>query len=192
MQFLARWGNACGIDFKRDDFCNLRKQWGYQRAYLEDRLRKPWVVCSEVNIAKRGSDMSVAIKKYDFASGSGSGSGSDKDNVTPTTNAIIPISHVTPLTQQNMLPPTASKSGPTPTPIPATMPTPVKEQYALRDYDKGYSDSDLFEVGGSREQPQEFDNKKELKEFIKMFKKQNKKSYKVKNSNTRRNKKNNK
>ena len=38
----------------------------------------------------------------------------------------------------------------------------------------------------------EFDNKKELKDFIKMFKKQNRKSYKSKNSNTRRNKKNDK
>jgi hypothetical protein len=36
------------------------------------------------------------------------------------------------------------------------------------------------------------DNDKELKDFIKMFKKQNRKSYKSKNSNTRRNKKNDK
>jgi hypothetical protein len=44
-------------------------------------------------------------------------------------------------------------------------------------------------MGGS---PHEFDNNKELKDFIKMFKKQNRKSYKSKNSNTRRNKKNDK
>jgi hypothetical protein len=44
-------------------------------------------------------------------------------------------------------------------------------------------------AGGSSH---EFDNKKELKDFIKMFKKQNRKSYKSKNSNTRRNKKNDK
>jgi hypothetical protein len=36
------------------------------------------------------------------------------------------------------------------------------------------------------------DNDKQLKDFIKMFKKQNRKSYKSKNSNTRRNKKNDK
>ena len=51
--------------------------------------------------------------------------------------------------------------------------------------------SDL-EVGGSIKPIQEFDNNKELKDFIKIFKKQNRKSYKSKNSSTRRNKKNNK
>jgi hypothetical protein len=40
-------------------------------------------------------------------------------------------------------------------------------------------------VGGTNDN----DNDKELKDFIKMFKKQNRKSYKSKNSNTRRNKK---
>ena len=56
-----------------------------------------------------------------------------------------------------------------------------------------YDDDDLFAVGaGSHKLSQEFDNNKELKEFNKMFKKQNRKSYKSKNSNTRRNKKNDK
>ena len=45
---------------------------------------------------------------------------------------------------------------------------------------------------GTSKPIQAFDNKKELKDFIKMFKKQNRKSYKSKNSSTRRNKKNNK
>jgi hypothetical protein len=51
---------------------------------------------------------------------------------------------------------------------------------------------ELLGMGGSFKPIQEFDNNKELKDFIKMFKKQNRKSYKSKNSSTRRNKKNNK
>jgi hypothetical protein len=51
---------------------------------------------------------------------------------------------------------------------------------------------ELLGIGGSFKPIQEFDNNKELKDFIKMFKKQNRKSYKSKNSSTRRNKKNNK
>jgi hypothetical protein len=125
MQFMARWGNACGTDFKKDEFCNLHREWEYQRAYLEDRLRKPWVVCTEVNIAKRGYDLSSAIKEYDSC----------------TSTSSISLANVAPV---------------------------------------------------SLGTPDEFDNNKELKEFIKIFKKQNKKSYKSKNSNTRRNKKNDK
>jgi hypothetical protein len=64
MQFMARWGNACGTDFRKDDFCNLRREWEYQRAYMEDRLKQPWVVCTEVNIATSGYDMNSAIKEY--------------------------------------------------------------------------------------------------------------------------------
>jgi hypothetical protein len=123
MQFMARWGNACGTDFKKDEFCNLHREWEYQRAYLEDRLRKPWVVCTEVNIAKRGYDLSSAIKEY--------------DSCTSTSSVSLASA------------------------VPVSLGT-----------------------------PDEFDNNKELKEFIKIFKKQNKKSYKSKNSNTRRNKKN--
>jgi len=49
---------------------------------------------------------------------------------------------------------------------------------------------DKFIIGGKNNN--DIDNNKELKEFNKMFKKQNRKSYKSKNSNTRRNKKNDK
>lgn len=68
MKFMARWGNACGTDFKKDDFCDLRREWEYQRPFLEDRLKQPWVVCSEVNITKQGHDMSSAIKEYALGS----------------------------------------------------------------------------------------------------------------------------
>jgi len=215
MQFLARWGNACGTDFKKDDFCNLRKQWDYQRAYLEDRLKKPWVVCSEVNISKPNSVMSAAIKEYDFASGNAIGTASDKSNVS--TSIAKPTSPVTPspvtpsplsilpslpppnvpLSSSPKLTPTVSTSMTMSTPSTLPMPSPVKTpappvKQPETINNNMYNDDDLLSFGGSRQQVQEFDNKKELKEFIKMFKKQNRKSYKSKNSNTRRNKKNDK
>jgi hypothetical protein len=136
MQFMARWGNACGTDFKKDDFCDLRREWEYQRPFLEDRLQQPWVVCSEVNITKQGHDMSSAIKEYALGSSA---------SVSPVSLGMPSMSPVVP---------------------PAAIAKPL--------------------TGGTD------DNDKELKDFIKMFKKQNRKSYKSKNSNTRRNKKNDK
>jgi hypothetical protein len=218
MQFLARWGNACGTDFKKDDFCNLRKQWDYQRAYLEDRLRKPWVVCSEVNIAKHNAHMSTAIKEYDFSSGSAS-SNMSLSPATPLSLPMLPM-----LPPPSKLPsssPTPMPTITTPTPIPTiatptsipTIATPTSMPMVTPSLIKPSASSikqlpdainnnnnnigsvdeyDLFGSGGSHKLAQEFDNKKELKEFTKMFKKQNRKSYKAKNSNTRRNKKNDK
>ena len=139
MQFMARWGNACGTDFKKDEFCNLRREWEYQRAYLEDRLKEPWVVCSEVNITKGGHDMTSAIKEY----------------VSSSSTSMIPVSF-----------------GTSPVASPAAIAKPI--------------------TGGTNDNDNDNDNDKQLKDFIKMFKKQNRKSYKSKNSNTRRNKKNDK
>jgi hypothetical protein len=53
-------------------------------------------------------------------------------------------------------------------------------------------DVNILEMGGSNEEVNDFDNKKELREFIKIFKKQNKNGYKKNNSNTRRNTRRNK
>jgi hypothetical protein len=82
----------------------------------------------------------------------------------------------------------------TPTPTPTPTPMIVKQHELINNNISSIDDDDLFAgvVGGSHKLSQEFDNNKELKEFIKMFKKQNRKSYKSKNSNTRRNKKNDK
>ena len=223
MQFLARWGNACGIDFKKDDFCNLHAQWEYQRAYLEDRLRKPWVVCTEVNITKRHTHMSAAIKEYDFATGSAIGSASAKGSISTSATISKPLSpapaaSAPPLPALAPVPVPVTSSplpavAPVPVPVPVTssplpqlpqIPPPSKNTLmstpALTLYNKNPElinstpyDDDLFAVGaGSHKLSQEFDNNKELKEFNKMFKKQNRKSYKSKNSNTRRNKKNDK
>ena len=223
MQFLARWGNACGTDFKKDDFCNRHAQWNYQRAYLEDRLTEPWVICTSVNISKSSSDMNTAIKEYDSSSasasasasttGMGIGMGSAGINMNPSR----PLSPITPspsllpsmppsmpptsLPPPNLLPASSPKITPAlPTTSTLTMPSlvktpapPVKQSESVNNNNNNmYSDDDLQLLGGSHEQVGAFDNKKELKEFIKMFKKQNRKSYKSKNSNTRRNKKNNK
>jgi hypothetical protein len=153
MQFMARWGNACGIDFKKDAFCDLRKEWDYQRDYLEDRLTKPWVVCSEVNISKQGHLMSSAIKEYQFVIGSAS-------NTNPLAITSLP----------NTLPPLNMANTVAPQP-PAIVDTRLTNSF-----------------GGTQKHESDYDNKKELKDFNKMFKKQNKKSHKANNSNTRRNK----
>ena len=225
MQFLARWGNACGIDFKKDDFCTLHKQWEYQRAYLEDRLRKPWVVCTEVNITKQHTHMSTAIKVYDFSNGSASAKGSVNTSATiskPLSPITSPIT--SPVTSPVVAPLPSPAVAPLPSPAVASLPAPVissplpppilpslsspkltlmsnpttthklvKQHEPINNNSISYDD-DLFDgvVGGSHKLSQEFDNNKELKEFNKMFKKQNRKSYKSKNSNTRRNKKNDK
>ena len=217
MQFLARWGNACGIDFKKDDFCTLHKQWEYQRAYLEDRLRKPWVVCTEVNITKQHTHMSTAIKVYDFSNGSASAKGSVNTSATiskPLSPITSPIT--SPVTSPVVAPlpspavaslPAPVISSPLPPPILPSLSSPkltlmsnpttthklVKQHEPINNNSISYDD-DLFDgvVGGSHKLSQEFDNNKELKEFNKMFNKQNRKSYKSKNSNTRRNKKNDK
>ena len=205
MQFLARWGNACGTAFKKDDFCTLHAQWEYQRAYLEDRLTKPWVVCTQVNIAKQKVDMNSAIKEYDFDTGTAIGNVSDKGIVA--TSAIVgkplspasavplpsPVTAPVPLPALPALPTTSS---PLPPPIlPSSSssnitPTVVKQSPEPTTSSVLYDDD--LSGGGSHKLAQEFDNNKELKEFIKMFKKQNRKSYKSKKSNTRRNKKNDK
>ena len=160
MQFMARWGNACGTDFKKDEFCDLRREWEYQRPFLEDRLQQPWVVCSEVNITKQEHDMSSAIKEY--ASGSSASASSVSLGMPSMSPAVSPV-----------VPPAVSPVVPPPVP---PMGSPVGSPAAIAKQLTGGTD----------------DNDKELKEFNKMFKKQNRKSYKSKNSNTRRNKKNDK
>jgi hypothetical protein len=159
MQFMARWGNACGTDFKKDDFCDLRHEWEYQRPFLEDRLKEPWVVCSEVNITKEGHDMTRAIKEYM------PGSSTSVSVFSPTASS--------PALSPGMSPPV-----PPPVPPPAPPPAPMLVSKPVP--------PPLPSVGGTNDN----NNDKQLKDFIKMFKKQNRKSYKSKNSNTRRNKKN--
>jgi hypothetical protein len=183
MQFLARWGNACGTDFKKDEFCDKRRQWEYQRAYLEDRLTQPWVVCSEVSDAVT------------------SNATNDVNSLPKLIDGPLPLP----------LPPLVPQQQPLPLPLPQTVQQTVRvPDDNVKNYntignnvgnnfgnfgnnvDNSIGNDALLSIGGSFKPIQEFDNKKELNDFIKMFKKQNRKSYKSKNSSTRRNKKNNK
>ena len=159
MQFMARWGNACGTDFKKDNFCDLRREWEYQRPFLEDRLKEPWVVCSEVNITKEGHDMTRAINEY-------------------VSSSSTSVSVFSPTASPPALSPGMSPGMSPPVPPPAPPPAPMLVSKPVP--------PPLPSVGGTNDN----DNDKQLKDFIKMFKKQNRKSYKSKNSNTRRNKKN--
>jgi len=44
MSFLLRWGNSCGTDFNKNDFCDKYRQWDYLRKYLNDRPSQPWTL----------------------------------------------------------------------------------------------------------------------------------------------------
>ena len=214
MQFLARWGNACGTDFKKEEFCDKHRQWEYQRSYLEDRLKQPWVVCSEVNIKNKNPVMSKAIKEYNFATGNDS----NKSSIaTGSVNSMLPAAPV-PASPLSIAPsplsvaPSPLSVAPSPLSVPAlpaaastpSIPSPDSVPLSLSITEKNQENKipnpnnnisefdELTGMGGSIKPIQEFDNKRELKDFIKMFKKQNRKSYKSKNSSTRRNKKNNK
>ena len=119
MQFMARWGNACGTDFKKDDFCDLRREWEYQRPFLEDRLKQPWVVCSEVNITKQEHDMSSAIKEY------ASGSSASVSPVSFGMQSMSPVvSPAVPPVGSPTVPPVGSPVG-SPAGSPAAIPKPL-------------------------------------------------------------------
>jgi hypothetical protein len=49
MSFLGRFGNSCGIPFKKNEFCNKNRQYDIYRPYLHDRLTQPW---TELNSLK--------------------------------------------------------------------------------------------------------------------------------------------
>jgi hypothetical protein len=215
MQFLARWGNACGTDFKKEEFCDKHRQWEYQRAYLEDRLKQPWVVCSEVNIKNKNPVMSKALKEYDFASGNASNKSSIATGSIGNVSSMLPTTPVpaSPLpvapSPLSVAPPPLSMPALTASPLSkSTSPLSIQsstygplslsiteknQENKILNPNNNISEFDeLAGMGGSIKPIQEFDNKRELKDFIKMFKKQNRKSYKSKNSSTRRNKKNSK
>ena len=109
--------------------------------------------------------------------------------LSPLPPPNVPLSSSLKLTPTVPTPMATSTHSTLPSPSPVKTPAPPVKQPELINNNPF---DDLLPNGGSRQQVQEFDNKKELKEFIKMFKKQNRKSYKSKNSNTRRNKKNDK
>ena len=242
MQFIARWGNACGTAFDKTQFCNEYTQWADQRAYLENRPHQVWVVCSEVNIDKKIGQLVNAIKKYNFDGKISESATSireplspvfDKEkekekeksiaspplmppvmpSVAPSTVNLAPAAQVAAPTKP-LIEPTeklGENPGKKPEPLlpklpinPTLFPTesdfspepqtkpPPKDNNIIRDMENEIEifggSSNAQQSGGYFGILEKFDNKKELKEFIKLFKKQNKKSYKLKNRNTKRNK----
>ena len=201
MQFLARWGSACGTPFMKDEFCNLRHEWNYQRPYLEDRPKKTWVTCSAINMRDPSKILDNGIKSYSFDKGAIS----NASLFTPDTlTAASPLVAAAPLALENLPPPPALTPTPPPTLAPPTLPPPTLAPPTVapptvakidQTVDFGIDDDgEGDEYGGLRIGGNLVSNKhnhknkdKQLKEFNKLFK-NNKKSYKIKNTNTRRRK----
>ena len=210
MQFLARWGSACGTPFMKDEFCNLRHEWNYQRPYLEDRPKKTWVTCSAINMRDPSKILDNGIKSYSFDKGAIS----NASLFTPDTLAAAsPLVAAAPLALENLPPPPPALAPPAlapptlaptlspptlavPTLAPPTLAPPavakIDQTADLGIDDEGEVEGD--EYGGLRIGGNVVSNKhnhknkdKQLKEFNKLFK-NNKKSYKIKNTNTRRRK----
>jgi hypothetical protein len=200
MKFIARYGNACGTPFKKNEFCNKHIQWEYQRQFLEDRDTQPWVICSSVRVSESAEKIVKAIEVDPDKTG---------DIVvanipTPTT---IPTAIPTPTT----IPTTTAIPTTTTTPIitePTTVPTTTQTSApALNDIKQNVTKSQQLRnssrlsnrlsnslyspnsrllssghVGGGNAT---HDNSKELKDFMKMVK--NKKGNSYNKKNTRRN-----
>lgn len=181
MQFLIRWGAACGRPFLKDDFCNLRPQWDYQRQHLEDRPTKPWVTCSEVNMRNSKSIIENGISVYNFEK-------SDKHPVTLKPDAVDynlikshkPLVNSKPVeTVPQNIADAANAADAADTVAQPTLPV------GNINTSKELSST----MGGYNHTNKSNDNlNKHLKDFNKIFKKNNKKSYKIKNTSTRRKK----
>jgi len=53
MAFSARYGNSCGMDFFKDDFCKKHRQWEKFCPYLFDRPSQPWTDFFITNIKNK-------------------------------------------------------------------------------------------------------------------------------------------
>jgi hypothetical protein len=213
MKFLARWGNACGTPFKKTEFCDKHIQWEYQRSFLEDRDRQPWVFCSGVNMKEPVEKIEKAIEADPDKTGDGGGS----DSIPPspsspqlrTPEAASPLRSSISMASSKLKPNT-----PTPAPTPTPRPTPKKPhkprivkpivnipQQNQQINQQPTSDSHNLHSEHINDHHQHHllpsiysggsiitDNNKEMKEFMKMLK--TKSGSKSKAKNTRRNKHN--
>ena len=59
MSFVARFGNSCGIPFKKDIFFKKHRQWQKFQPYVNDRPSQPW---TEFSITKTTSKFSLTKK----------------------------------------------------------------------------------------------------------------------------------
>jgi hypothetical protein len=203
MKFLARWGNACGTPFKKTEFCDKHIQWEYQRLFLEDRDRQPWVFCSSVNMKESVEKIEKAIEADTDKTGDGVSSSSSSSSDSVARNSSPPPSRSKP---SQPLPPSPSilpepaastKSKPNthiPSHAPIAKPTKDPKQHppsnvynsSVQNIIDHHPHNLLTSMnsGGSIIA----DNNKEMKEFMKMLK--NKSGNKSKAKNTRRNKHN--
>ena len=215
MKFLARWGNACGTPFKKTEFCNKNIQWEYQRTFLEDRDRQPWSFCSAVGMNESTEKINKAIEADPDKTGYDVGSGKNTPSPTPSSSTNKSMSPVTspsssplpsplplPLSSQLNLPSknvildkkqsiTTTNNLPTQNPQLNPQPTlQLNPQQKLQEPHILHSDAEHhlltsdYHTGGSFVS----ENKKQMKEFMKMIKTKN--GTKPKNKNTRRSKHN--
>lgn len=217
MKFLARWGNACGTPFKKTEFCDKNIQWEYQRTFLEDRDRQPWSFCSAVGMNESTEKINKAIEADPDKTGYDVGSGKNTPSPTPSSSTNKSMSPVTspsssplpsplplPLSSQLNLPSknvildkkqsiTTTNNLPTQNPQLNPQPTlQLNPQQKLQEPHILHSDAEHHHLltsaynhtGGSFVS----ENKKQMKEFMKMIKTKN--GTKPKNKNTRRSKHN--
>ena len=50
MSFIGRFGNSCGIEFNKDEFCKKHRQYYKFCPYLRDRPSQPWTEFTITNI----------------------------------------------------------------------------------------------------------------------------------------------
>jgi hypothetical protein len=197
MKFLARWGNACGTPFKKTEFCDNHIQWEYQRSFLEDRERQPWVFCNGVNMKEPLEKIEKAIEADPDKTGDGVSSSSGNAARSPSP------SRSTASMESSKSKPLAPIPAPIPAPIAAPAIKPAKElvtqpppntthsahniqsEHKIDPYHHALlpSNNGIYSGGSIIT-----DNNKEMKEFMKMLK--TKSGIKSKTKNTRRNKHN--
>ena len=207
MKFLARWGNACGTPFKKTEFCDKHIQWGYQRDFLEDRERQPWVFCNSISMKESDAKIEKAIEGDPDKTGYDTNSGVAK-NPSPPPSPSSPSSPPSP-SLSPALEPTSQKISSSKIPlsmVPSQLTNKIIPKQATTrihieepqlpvhrasnsehtNYDNQHNLLPSMHSGGSIIA----DNNKELKEFMKMLKTKTKSGSKSKAKNTRRNKHN--
>jgi hypothetical protein len=60
MSFVARYGNSCGIPFKKDEYFKKHRQWAKFQPYVNDRLTQPW---TEFSINKQDTTKTPKTSK---------------------------------------------------------------------------------------------------------------------------------
>lgn len=205
MQFLARWGSACGTPFMKNEFCDLRHEWNYQRPYLEDRPKKTWVTCTAMRMQDPPPQLDNALKSYAFEKSKLMNEGSmmvDTLSAAPLLAAPLLAAPLVNPPDIN-LPPLRNSATPAIPPLadappPLAAPPPLLPKFTDQlaappvvpavATNKFPNIDDFDYSGGSLHKKHKNKNKdKEMKEFNKIFK-NNKKSYKIKNTNTRKRK----